>query len=314
MADPVVIQNIRKAAQQTGADPAALLATSITEDGARLGVVGDNGTSYGAFQFHKGGALGTHAPTWADSYAAFLNRAQEFQRLGVHGGKGAAAVQRPANPTGYAAKVDANLARAHELLNQHAEIAAMQPKTPTAATPPVTTSGVIPGNSLLQSLIDSNASLAGIDSITLPVATPVAPRKTPAPVHVSKDAQGTGGLDPIGQNIVNVARKFIGTAYRWGGASPKTGFDCSGLLQWAAAQSGIKIPRTTYQQVKAGKPVALGQLQPGDAVFFGSTANVHHVGIALGGGKFLEAPHTGANVRISSLAGRRDIVAARRYA
>jgi cell wall-associated NlpC family hydrolase len=170
------------------------------------------------------------------------------------------------------------------------------------------------GNNLLQSLIDSSSQNAGISTIQLPVATPIAPRKTPAPVHVAPDAQGTGAVDAKGASIVEVARRYLGTKYLWGGASPKTGFDCSGLLQWAAAQSGIKIPRTTYEQVKAGTPIAPGQLQAGDAVFFGNASAPHHVGIYIGGGKFLEAPHTGAVVRISSLAGRRDFAAARRYA
>lgn len=176
----------------------------------------------------------------------------------------------------------------------------------------------------IQNVINQNAQLAGIPTITLPAqalptaqlppATPLAPRKTPAPVKVEPDAQGTGAVSAQGVSIVEVARRYLGTKYVWGGASPKTGFDCSGLLQWAAAQSGLKIPRTTYEQVKAGTPVQPGQLREGDAVFFGSPSNVHHVGIYIGGGKFLEAPHTGAVVRISTLAGRRDFVAARRYA
>lgn len=186
MADPRVIQGIRSAARQAGADPAALLATSLTESGARPGIVGDQGTSFGAFQFHRGGALGTHAPAWADTPAAYLNRAQEFARLGVHGGKGAAAVQRPADPAGYAAKVDANLARARQILGQHAAIAATQPQQPITTTP--LASGVIPGNSLLQSLIDANAKNAGIAPIQLPtmptLPTTLAPR-APAPSAVN---------------------------------------------------------------------------------------------------------------------------------
>lgn len=314
MADPSIIDWIKKAAQQTGADPAALLATSLTENGARAGLTpGDNGTSFGYFQMHRGGALGSHPAGWAATPAVALNRAQEFARLNVHGGLGAAKVQRPADPTGYAAKVQANLGEARRLLG--ATPPAKIPTLPATPAAPQIGGGVDHiGNGLIQSILDQNAKLAGISSITLPdVATPVAPRKTDAPVHVDASARGTGALDPTGQAIVAVARKFLGTAYRWGGASPKTGFDCSGLLQWAAAQSGIKIPRTTYQQIKAGTPVAPNQLRAGDAVFFGSAKNPHHVGIALGNGKFLEAPHTGANVRISALAGRNDIVAARRY-
>jgi cell wall-associated NlpC family hydrolase len=246
--------------------------------------------------------------TWGDSYAAFVNRAREFAKGGVHHGKGAAAIQRPADPVGYAQKVDANTARARQLLGS----AAPTPHVPAAE--PVQSSAAIPGNSLLQSLIDSSAQNAGISTIQLPVATPIAPRPTPAPVHVDKNARGTGPVDSKGAAIVEVARRYLGTDYKWGGASPKTGFDCSGLLQWAAAQSGIKIPRTTYEQVKAGTPVAPAHLQAGDAVFFARGSDVHHVGIYIGGGKFLESPHTGAVVRIANLANRKDFVAARRYA
>lgn len=312
MADPRVIDWVKKAAQATGADPNALLATSLTESGARTGAVGDQGTSFGPFQFHRGGALGSNTPAWANSYDAVLNRAQEFRRLQVHHGKGAAAVQRPADPTGYAAKVDANYAQAQRLLRGSATPA----QSPLVGRPaqPTTSDDANIGSSLIQSILSQNAELAGIPEIRMPVATPIAPRKTPAPVKVDKDAQGTGAVPTAGASIVEVARKYLGTKYVWGGANPKTGFDCSGLLQWAAAQSGIKIPRTTYQQVKAGKPVAPAQLQPGDAVFFAKGGDVHHVGIYVGNGKFIQSPSTGDVVKISSLAGRKDFVAARRYA
>jgi cell wall-associated NlpC family hydrolase len=100
------------------------------------------------------------------------------------------------------------------------------------------------------------------------------------------------------------ARKFLGTPYRWGGSSPKTGFDCSGLVQWVYAQAGIRIPRVTDQQILApgGVPVGRRQLLPGDLVFFrDSSGYVHHVGISLGGDRFLHSPHTGDVVKISSL-------------
>lgn len=309
MADPRVIDWVKRAAQATGADPAALLATSLTESGARTGAVGDQGTSYGPFQFHRGGALGSHSPAWANSYAAALNRAQEFQRLGVHGGKGAAAVQRPADPSGYALKVQGNLGEARRLLGGNV---APAPRAVPAIPQPNAPDTV--DNTLIQSILSANAQLAGIPEIRMPVATPIAPRATPAPVKVDKAAQGTGAVPTAGASIVEVARKYLGTKYVWGGANPKTGFDCSGLLQWAAAQSGIKIPRVTYDQIKAGRPVAPAQLQPGDAVFFGTAKNPHHVGIYIGNGKFLQSPKTGDVVKISNLAGRSDFVAARRYA
>ena len=100
------------------------------------------------------------------------------------------------------------------------------------------------------------------------------------------------------------ARRYIGTRYQWGGSTPKTGFDCSGLVQWAYAKAGIGLPRTSEQQILApgGTPVSRANLRPGDLVFFRDpSGDVHHVGISLGGDRFVAAPHTGARVRIDSL-------------
>ena len=120
-----------------------------------------------------------------------------------------------------------------------------------------------------------------------------------------------------GKKAVNLAAHMLGIPYVWGGESLK-GFDCSGLLQYVWAKQGVQIPRTTYDQFKQGQSVPPDQLQAGDAVFFkGSDSKgglPGHVGIYIGGGKFIEAPKTGSNVRISTLAGRTDFVGARRYA
>jgi cell wall-associated NlpC family hydrolase len=113
------------------------------------------------------------------------------------------------------------------------------------------------------------------------------------------------------QQAAALAQHFLGTKYVWGGSKPG-GFDCSGLLQYVWGQRGVKIPRTSQQQFKAGMPVAKNRLRVGDAVFFEGSAP-GHVGMYLGGGKFIEAPHTGAVVRISNLAGRSDYVGARRF-
>lgn len=113
--------------------------------------------------------------------------------------------------------------------------------------------------------------------------------------------------------LVSLAQHFIGQPYKWGGSSPATGFDCSGFVQWLYAQAGVKLPRVTYDQVNAGVSVPKGQLQAGDIVFFEPTAQgPGHEGLYVGGGKFIEAPHTGADIRVSSLAGRTDYVTARR--
>jgi len=118
------------------------------------------------------------------------------------------------------------------------------------------------------------------------------------------DAVDAARAGPRALAVVAEAKKELGTPYQWGGSSPKTGFDCSGLVQWAYAKIGIRIPRVTDQQILAsnGVPVSRKDLVPGDLVFFrDSTGYVHHVGISLGGDKFIHAPHTGDVVKISSL-------------
>ena len=122
---------------------------------------------------------------------------------------------------------------------------------------------------------------------------------------------------PLEARAASIVQKYLGVNYVWGGSTPQ-GFDCSGLLQWVWSHLGVKIPRTTYEQFGAGKAVGRGQLRPGDAVFFrGSDSKgglPGHVGMYIGNGLFVEAPHTGAQVRISKLRGRSDFVGARRYA
>jgi cell wall-associated NlpC family hydrolase len=111
---------------------------------------------------------------------------------------------------------------------------------------------------------------------------------------------------------VKLAEQYIGTPYVWGGESPG-GFDCSGLLQFVWGKMGVQIPRTTFDQINAGRKVAKKNLQPGDAIFFGTRDNPHHVGMYIGNGKFIEAPFTGARVRISNIGSRSDFVTARRF-
>ncbi len=119
--------------------------------------------------------------------------------------------------------------------------------------------------------------------------------------------EGTGSTPragPRAREALAEARKYLGTPYQWGGESPETGFDCSGLVQWAYAKAGIQIPRVTDQQILASGATKVGRkhLLPGDLVFFRDASGyVHHVGMSLGGDRFIEAPRTGLKVRISSL-------------
>ena len=133
-------------------------------------------------------------------------------------------------------------------------------------------------------------------------AAPVAPAGAVADVAASA-AGGGGGAGPQALAALKEAEKYKGTAYRYGGSTPQTGFDCSGLVQWAYAKAGIQIPRVTDAQFAAGNatPVDKSHLKPGDLVFFGQPGNIYHVGISMGGDKFLHAPKTGDVVKVASL-------------
>lgn len=95
--------------------------------------------------------------------------------------------------------------------------------------------------------------------------------------------------------VLSAARSQLGVPYHWAWEKPGIGFDCSGLTQWAYAQAGIKLPRTTITQVTRGTKVARANLQPGDLVF--PEFPVHHVQIYSGNGMVIESPETGKNVR-----------------
>jgi cell wall-associated NlpC family hydrolase len=120
--------------------------------------------------------------------------------------------------------------------------------------------------------------------------TGFSPHAAPAPAPSS----GAGAL--------RVAERYLGTPYDWGGSSPRTGFDCSGLVQFAFAQVGIQLPRVAAEQFHTGIAVARADLAPGDAVFFADpSGTVHHVGLYIGQGRFINAPATGEEVRVDSL-------------
>jgi hypothetical protein len=105
-----------------------------------------------------------------------------------------------------------------------------------------------------------------------------------------------------GVRAARAALRMQGRPYVWGAAGPAS-FDCSGLVQWAYRAAGIRLPKYTLDQFHAGTPVPRGQLRPGDLVFF-YPPSMHHVGIYIGDGMMVHAPHTGDVVRVSPIAGR----------
>jgi peptidoglycan DL-endopeptidase CwlO len=102
-------------------------------------------------------------------------------------------------------------------------------------------------------------------------------------------------------HVVGIALQYLGVPYVWGGSSPSTGFDCSGFTSYVYAQVGVYLPHHAASQYSMGTPVAYEQLAPGDLVFF---SGLGHVGIYIGQGQFVHAPHTGDVVRVSYLSER----------
>lgn len=127
-------------------------------------------------------------------------------------------------------------------------------------------------------------SFTGCSFVTTRPATP-----PPASVHTNK--------------IVRVAYSQVGKKYVPGGASPKKGFDCSGLVWWAYSQHGIKIPRISVDQAKTGKAVSKRQARAGDIVVFKTSNSPRglHTGIYCGNGTFIHSPSSGKRVRVESM-------------
>lgn len=104
-------------------------------------------------------------------------------------------------------------------------------------------------------------------------------------------------------SVLTTAAKYLGVPYRYGGSTP-AGFDCSGFVQYVLGSVGLSVPRTSEDQARVGLPITASQAAPGDLVFFSDNgSDWSHVGIYLGGGSMIDAPHTGANVRTEPVAG-----------
>jgi cell wall-associated NlpC family hydrolase len=105
------------------------------------------------------------------------------------------------------------------------------------------------------------------------------------------------------RQVVRSALGFLGWPYRWGGPSPETGFDCSGLTMTSYRLNGVALPRTSRGQYAAGEPVGRRELREADLVFFatGTGRGPSHVGLYIGDGRFVHAPGSGDVVRIDEL-------------
>lgn len=125
-----------------------------------------------------------------------------------------------------------------------------------------------------------------------PAATPVAAYPQPQAAPATEQSVAT--------RAVRVARQQVGAPYRYGGATP-SGFDCSGLVQYAYRHAGLRVPRTTTALYRTANPVSLSELRPGDILFFYFDNKVGHVALYTGDGRFVHAPSSGKYVVRGSL-------------
>jgi cell wall-associated NlpC family hydrolase len=133
-----------------------------------------------------------------------------------------------------------------------------------------------------------------ISACATPRSAPPAPAPTPAEIPPQNPRQDRTAT------FVDRAISMLGQPYRYGGAGPG-GFDCSGLVFYAARDAGATLPRTAQEMLLAGEAVARGQLRAGDLVFLHLAAKELHVGIAIDNRRFIHAPSSGGYVRIDSL-------------
>jgi cell wall-associated NlpC family hydrolase len=312
-----------------GLDPNAVLAVAHME--GLGGGVGDNGTSFGPFQLHLGGAMprGVGNPQqWANSPAGIDYALQRIASV-ARGQKDAQAIssivsrfERPANPAGEIAGAERAYGGSFSSGQLGGKMAALQQLVggQQAGANPMAQMLLQEG---MQAIGQSNSpEQQGQTLLQMALARKMLQTQAggdPAtPLNIGGfKFHGVQGGSKYDQAAIKLASHFIGTPYEWGGASPG-GFDCSGLLQYTWGKLGVNIPRTTYDQWKVGQEVAPNALRPGDAVFFkGSDSKgglPGHVGMYIGGGRFIEAPHSGSTVHISNLRGYPGYMGARRYA
>lgn len=116
----------------------------------------------------------------------------------------------------------------------------------------------------------------------------------------------------LGERAARIALRAVGVPYRWGGTSPSSGFDCSGLIYWAYGELGVEVPHSSYALAETGRRVGTSHLKPGDVLVF---SGYGHVGLYLGRGRMVHAPHSGTLVQVVQLDGSNygsRIVTARR--
>src|SRR4051812_17048240 len=151
----------------------------------------------------------------------------------------------------------------------------------------------------LPSRADSGSSPAPTDPTTTDT-TPIIPQLPVVKAKRVAPTRTTQSHLAFGIRVVDYAKRFRGIRYVYGGSTPRSGFDCSGFVRYVYAHFGVALAHSSYAQFDRGRRVSRMSLHPGDLVFFDGLG---HVGIYIGNGRFIHAPHTGTRVRIETLAG-----------
>lgn len=296
------------------------VATALQESGLKNNVIGDKGRAFGVFQQHPADGWGTRAQVTDPRHAAwsFLTRLTKIK--GWHTKPltvVAQAVQRSAFPDAYAK----HEARATAIVS-----ALRSPRQRRDETHNVSElAGLKVDIQAADALGMPRADL--IKAISARLREQGSHRDQPIPdVEQAAESIVRDLCDELSAKIekfagrallaVQAALTMRGVPYSWGGGGPSgpgygigrgagtKGFDCSGLTEYAWAQAGVRIGTTTYQQVSAGTPVPRAAVRPGDLVFYETDASrpgPDHVGLAISASQMINAPYTGAVVRIEPI-------------
>lgn len=127
-----------------------------------------------------------------------------------------------------------------------------------------------------------------------------APEPQVSPRSAVPVAPDNGPLS-LGDAVAELAMRMVGSRYRYGGANPNEGFDCSGLVFYTYTQTGFRVPRTSQELFRAARKISVRDAGAGDLMFFQDEAKLSHVGIYVGDGLFVHAPSSGEKVSIASL-------------
>lgn len=154
-------------------------------------------------------------------------------------------------------------------------------------------------------------------ALLLVTACSIVPNKPPVTIIASPQVNINKPTETLGDVIVQSAKLQMGTPYKFGGNSPREGFDCSGLALYSHHINGLSIPRSTSDQFKLGKHINRTELNAGDLLFFRTMGqSVSHVGIYIENDIFIHAPNSRKNVEIETLDNpyyKRRYLGARRY-